>query len=81
VSAAPTDPQRLALGELVRQARARRSYRVAAKRAGVSAATLRRLERGQPVGTPSLVRVLRWLGIWPRTRLWARRQGRPSDAA
>jgi transcriptional regulator with XRE-family HTH domain len=75
------DPGRLALGEQVRQTRARLSYRVAAERVGVSATTLRRLEQGQSVGTASLVRVLRWLGIWPRTWLWAPRLGGRSKAA
>jgi hypothetical protein len=69
----PVNRDRLALGERVRQVRAQLSYRVAAKRAGVSATVLRRLERHQSVSTASLVRVLRWLDIWPRTRLWAPR--------
>ncbi len=63
------DPERVTLGQHVRRARAQLSYRVAARRVGVSATVLRRLERGQVVSTAALVRVLRWLGFWPRTRL------------
>jgi len=61
----PTDEDLRMLAEAVRQARGRRSYRAAAREAPVTPMALWKVEHGQSVRGVTVLRVLRWLGIWP----------------
>lgn len=56
----------LALGLEVHRVRGQLSYRVAARQIGVSPMALWKVEHGRSVRTATLLRVLRWLGLWPR---------------
>ncbi|MBI3457206.1 MAG: hypothetical protein HY002_15625 [Candidatus Rokubacteria bacterium] len=56
----------LALGLEVHRVRGQLSYRAAARRVGVSPMALWKVEHGRSVRTATLLRVLRWLGLWPK---------------
>ena len=51
------------LKKMVRQKRGGDSLRVAAKKIGVSAPTLQRIESGQLPNSTSLIKIAEWLGV------------------
>lgn len=54
------------LAALVKERRGNLGLRAAAKEAGISHATLSRIERGYPVDVDTLAKLFKWLPLDPR---------------